>query len=51
MPDQITKTETVYREYDDNGNLAQEVTTTIVTRVPEPGRPKVEFGFQSPPKR
>lgn len=48
MPDQVTKTETVYREYDDHGNLTQEVTTTIVTRTPEPGKPKAPFGFQPP---
>ncbi len=50
MPDQITKTETIYREYGEQGDLLQEVTTTIVTRVPEPGKPKVPFGFQPPRK-
>jgi hypothetical protein len=45
MPDEITKTETTYREYDDHGNLVQEVTTTIVTRKPEPGAAPKPFGF------
>jgi hypothetical protein len=51
MADQVTKTETVHREYDDGGNLTQEVTTTIVTRVPAPGKPPPPFGFQSPEVR
>jgi hypothetical protein len=42
--DDITKTETTYREYDDRGNLIQEVTTTIVTRTPPQAR-KPAFGF------
>lgn len=42
--DDITKTETTFREYDDRGNLTREVTTTIVTRTPqEPTKPT--FGF------
>lgn len=48
MPDKVTKTETIYREYDDGGNLLQETTTTIVTRTPEPGKAPTPFGFQSP---
>lgn len=48
MPDKVTKTETIYREHDDGGNLLQETTTTIVTRTPEPGKAPVPFGFQSP---
>lgn len=45
MPDEVTKTETTFREYDDHGNLVQEVTTTIVTRKPEPDTAKKPFGF------
>ena len=45
MPDKVEKTETVYRTYDDRGNLTQEVTTTVVTRTPEPGTVKPVFGF------
>lgn len=48
MPDKIVKTETTFREYDDRGNLVQEVTTTIVTRTPEPGTAPLPFGFQPP---
>lgn len=46
MPDEITKTETTFREYDDHGNLVQEVTTVITTRKPEPGTEKKPFGFR-----
>lgn len=45
MPDEVTKTETTFREYDDHGNLVQEVTTVITTRKPEPGAVKKPFGF------
>jgi hypothetical protein len=45
MPDKVEKTETIYRTYDDQGNLTQEITTTVVTRTPEPGKAKPAFGF------
>lgn len=47
MPDDITKTETTVREYDNRGNLVQEVTTTIVTRKPQEAT-KPRFGFIAP---
>lgn len=51
MPDKIEKTETVYRTYDDHGNLTSEVTTVVTTRTPEPGAVKPRFGFTSGEKK
>jgi hypothetical protein len=48
MPDKIERTESVYRTYDESGNLTQEVTTTIVTRTPEPGTVTPPFGIRAP---
>lgn len=45
MADDITKTETTFREYDASGNLVQEVTTVITTRKPKEDA-KPPFGFQ-----
>jgi hypothetical protein len=44
VTDDITRTETTFREYDDHGNLTREVTTTIVTRTPQEEKKPV-FGF------
>jgi hypothetical protein len=45
VPDKVEKTETIHRTYDDDGNLTAEVTTTIVTRTPEPGKARQPFGL------
>jgi hypothetical protein len=48
MPDKIERTETIQRLYDESGNLTQEITTTVVTRTPEPGTVKPAFGIRAP---
>ena len=35
MAEKIEKTETVVRTFDDAGKLAKEVTTTVVTLIPD----------------
>ena len=39
MAEKIEKTETVVRTFDDAGNLAKEITTTVVTVTPDDGTP------------